>query len=117
MLKSGENVIMMDEIRNPDDVYGRLTDVVRTLTIHAWTRPMPNVSHMARARSYCTVDAGHRSGALHGTMCASFVLPRQLAQRCFLEHVELNACIILGLAKQLGLLLLVLMRQHLCQLS
>ena len=58
MLKSGENVVMMDEIRSPDDVYGRLTDVVSTHTMLHWTlglmpraRPMPNVSQTARARS------------------------------------------------------------------
>ncbi len=51
MLKSGENVVMMDEIRSAEDVYGRLTDVVSTHAMLHWTlwlmpgaRPEANVS-------------------------------------------------------------------------
>ena len=71
MLKSGENVVMMDEVRNADDVYGRLTDVVSmhtllhcTLWLKPGARPMPTVTQMARARSQFTVITGHGAGAL-----------------------------------------------------
>ena len=40
---------------------------------------------------------------MHGTVCASFVLQRRPDHRCLLEHIQyLNACTMLGLAKQLG---------------
>ena len=56
MLKAGENVVMMDEIKNAEDVYGKLTNVVSTSShaaLDIWlmpgARPMAKASQIARS--------------------------------------------------------------------